>query len=193
MFDSTAFGYLFSTLYAIPHQSSLGPGTPTAAARFALNALTVDRAFEGLALVDREMARACLSGIWLYHNYLDESHRISQSITNDTGNFWHAILHRREPDAWNSKYWFDRVRPHPVYPALQVQAGLLARGQGNELAPEARFLLDQSEWQPHRFVDLCEMARVQGGKVESLCLAIQAVEWQVLFAYCYRLAAQNPE
>ncbi len=187
--DSVSFGHGFTTLLSIPRQSSPGPGTPTAAAWSVLEGMTPDQAFVGMSLVDRDMAQACMAGLWLYHNYLDESHRISQSIINDTGNFWHAIMHRREPDAWNSKYWFDRVRQHPVYPALHEQAGLLARGQGDKLPREARFLLEPSGWQPHRFVDLCEMARLQGGSLESLCLAIQDVEWQLLFGYCYRRAA----
>src|SRR5262245_21627515 len=52
--------------------------------------------------------QAMLAGLWLYHDWLDESHRISQSLDTPTGSFWHAIMHRRERDFSNSKYWYAR-------------------------------------------------------------------------------------
>ena len=77
--------------------------------RAALAALAPESLVAPRKLADRDMARACLCGLWLAHNYLDESHRISQEIENPTGSFWHAIMHRREGDYSNSKYWFRRV------------------------------------------------------------------------------------
>src|SRR5690348_16418541 len=47
-------------------------------------------------------AKAMLAGLWLWHDWLDESHRISQSLSSATGSFWHAIMHRREGDFSNS-------------------------------------------------------------------------------------------
>src|SRR5256885_1727176 len=44
-------------------------------------------------LVSRADADALLSGLWLWHDWLDSSHTISQSINNATGSFWHAIMH----------------------------------------------------------------------------------------------------
>src|SRR4051812_40242009 len=51
-------------------------------------------------------AKGLLAGLWLYFDWLDESHRVSQSIDTPTGSFWHAIMHRREGDFSNSKYWY---------------------------------------------------------------------------------------
>src|SRR5277367_1162697 len=41
-------------------------------------------------------AKAMLAGLWLWHDWLDQSHEISQSLHSATGSFWHAIMHRRE-------------------------------------------------------------------------------------------------
>ncbi|MCH7686784.1 MAG: hypothetical protein IH899_08905, partial [Planctomycetes bacterium] len=71
-------------------------------------------------------AVAVKAGLLLIHDYLDESHTLSQSIQGEgrhsAGDYWHAIMHRREPDDSNSKYWFRRVGEHPIFAALAEQA-----------------------------------------------------------------------
>src|SRR5687768_16281564 len=41
-------------------------------------------------------AKALLAALWLLHDFLDESHTISQGLNSPTGSYWHAIMHRRE-------------------------------------------------------------------------------------------------
>lgn len=176
----------FGVLLREERLMALGPGSPNPAARSALQQLDLASAFAPHTVRDRPMAEACLAGIWLYHDYLDESHRISQDIPTPTGSFWHGILHRREPDSWNSKYWFDRVGLHPVYPALCSSARALASADV-ELA-ETRFLREQSQWQASSFIDLCEAARLGQVSAETLCRKIQLAEWRLLFEHCYRQA-----
>jgi hypothetical protein len=161
-------------LWAIERLPELGPGTPNEAARSALAALSLDRSFPRVA--DRDAAMACLCGVWLYHDFLDESHTISQDLGEWFGSYWHAIMHRREPDAVNSKYWFRRVGPNPVYSPLASDAtelGLPLEGKG---------------WDPFAFVDRCEQARGSGSVREMLCRWVQLREMQLLFDWCYRRA-----
>src|SRR5438874_740571 len=82
----------------------------------------VGRAFPPSAVRDQDMAAACLAGLWLYHDFLDEAHRISQELDTTTGSYWHGLVHRREPDFSNAKYWFRRVGDHAIFPALQAAA-----------------------------------------------------------------------
>ena len=131
-------------LLVIDHPTALGPGAPAAALRAKIKA-----AGAGLP-------PACAAGLWLRFDFLDESHVISQEDESAPDrNFWHAIMHRREPDAWNSKYWWRRVGPHP---ALRAD--------------------------PFAFVDRVEACiRGRGGDAEEL-RTIQRAEWDALFAHC---------
>ena len=63
-------------------------------------------------------AKGLLAGLWLWHDWLDSSHTISQDIHTPTGSFWHAIMHRREGDFCNAKYWYARCQRHPTLAAM---------------------------------------------------------------------------
>ena len=81
--------------------------------------------------MDADMAACCVAGVWLLHDYLDESHRISQGIDTPSGSFWHGILHRREGDYSNAKYWFRHVGRYDVFDLLGQRAAELAAIRGD--------------------------------------------------------------
>ena len=58
------------------------------------------------------------SSLFLLAGDLERSHRISQDIEDADGSFLHGIMHRREGDYSNAKYWFRRVGDHPVIDRL---------------------------------------------------------------------------
>ena len=93
--------------------NELGPGRPNQAVFPLLKKLTVDQAFTPNQVQNHAQAQACLAGLWLYHDFLDESHRISQDLPGSEGSYWHGLVHRREPDFGNAKYWFRRLGQHP--------------------------------------------------------------------------------
>src|SRR5579884_3956805 len=99
----------------------LGPGQPHREARGKLEA--VPSAFPPGA--ERDLAASCRAGLWLAFGFLDESHKISQDLHTAEGSYWHALMHRREPDFWNSKYWFRQVGAHPVFADLAKAAAEL--------------------------------------------------------------------
>ena len=164
----------------------LGPGRPFAPAYDPLRRLSPEALVAPAALADRDAAAACLAGLWLYFDYLDESHRLSQDLDGPDGSFWHGILHRREPDPDNAKYWFRRVGRHPVFQPLCAAAADLAVAAG-KLDAGADFLSKQTAWDPNRWIDLCEAARLgqTGEATQRLCRLVQRREWELLFAHCY--------
>ncbi len=184
--DTSDYGSIFAELIDAAEPMPLGPGEPNRAMEPALNALSINRAFAHTRVLDPMMAHACLAGVWLLHGFLDESHRISQGIDTPTGSYWHAIMHRREPDYPNSKYWFARTGSHPIYPALHEAAAALA--DRHDCPDEAVFLRTQSEWDADAFVDLVEAVERGRSSARDLCLAIQQTEWQLLFNHSYRHA-----
>jgi hypothetical protein len=124
---------------------------------------------------------SALGGLWLYFSCFDECHEIVQDVHSSEGSFWHAILHRQEPDSGNAAYWFRRVGNHPIYKDLTGAADeIVAR------YPEAEFR-SGGKWDPFSFVMFCERARQQpGSPSEQAALEIQRAEWQLLFDYCAR-------
>jgi hypothetical protein len=185
-FEPNDYGPQVAALLRDDQRNELGPGTPNQEVFESLSELTIDAVFSGRQIADPEMGRACLAGLWLRHDFLDESHTISQGIPTSTGSYWHGIMHRREPDFSNAKYWFHRVDRHAVFIHLAEAAREFAVSL--QLPPEARFLVDQEEWDPCRFVDLCEAALRGRSASGDLCRKVAQLEWHLLFDYCYRQA-----
>ena len=183
---SVDYSAVVGGLMAPDRIAALGPGTPNESARADLASLSIERVFEGRKIVDRDAARCCQSGLWLLHDFLDESHQISQDIDTVDGSYWHGIMHRREPDYGNAKYWFRRVPSHPVFGPLNEQARELAANDRPDSA--AAFLATQTAWDPFRFVDLCEAIARGKSTAESLARQVARAEWDLLFGYCYRKA-----
>jgi len=186
-FDPKRYGPVIAELLAEERVPPLGPGEANVAMRDRLKAATAERLFAHTRIVDRAMAEACRSGLWLYHNFLDESHTISQDISSTTGSYWHGIMHRREPDFGNSKYWFRRVGLHPVFTSLVPQA----RGLAHEAVDlsHGSFLMKIEFWNPMEFIDLCEQCYRTPNADHELCRQVGVAEWQLLFEYSYQQAS----
>jgi hypothetical protein len=173
-FDPSKYGEPIASLWAVQRLPALGPGTPNEAFHADLAALGVDTAFPSLR--DREAGLACISGLWLYHDFLEESHAISQELGGAIGSYWHGIMHRREMDAANAKYWFRRVPTNPVFDKLATDVGHLG------------YVLTGTVWDPFSFVDRCDRERGSGSSMEMICRRVQLHEMRLLFDHCFRHA-----
>ncbi|MFO0799001.1 MAG: hypothetical protein U0804_16155 [Gemmataceae bacterium] len=159
VFDPSAYSPAVAALLAVDRLPELGPGSPLAAMHVQL------------AAAAKTLPQACAAGLWLRFDFLDECHEICQA---DEGNpdrdFWHAVMHRREPDASNSKYWWRRVGPHPVVKGLREHAPALGYAY---TTPEA-------------FVDECERVRRTRSDAELVARWVQRLEWELMFDHCWR-------
>jgi hypothetical protein len=134
----------------------------------------------------RDEANGLLAGLWLYFDWLDQSHTISQKIESPTGSFWHAIMHRREGDFSNSQYWYARCQNHPALPTIAAQANDVI----NPFPADKQILkLTVHGWNSDAFVDLVEDAYDKPEDPRhKLAVALQQLEWRVLFDHCMRAA-----
>jgi hypothetical protein len=181
--------------------AELGPGPRAGVLSETALAAKLDVIFREARLPFRQQ-QLIRSLLLLWHDHLDASHTISQGIENADGSFLHAIMHRREPDAWNSKYWWRRVGHHPAFPEIARRAGeflagsrrreeadlgragnlrLLTSAATSELAKQ---LIPGGKWDPVTFVDACDLAK--DATVISTLREVQRIETEVLLErFCH--------
>jgi hypothetical protein len=166
-------------------EMELAAGPPRAEMRAALARFDLAAMMAPCAIADTSLAAGCHAGLWLAHNFLEESHRVSQEIDTPTGSFWHAIMHRREGDYDNACYWFRRVREHAVYEPLLKLARSASEGVDD---PALVRLIRGQRWDPFVFVKLVRSVVTGdvGDATEQACRRIARREWQLLFEFCYR-------
>jgi len=147
----------------------------------------------GCQVKSRDDAIALSAGVWQMNGCLDRSHELAQTIEGKgrhrAGDYWHAIMHRREPDYCNAKYWFRRVGQHGIHLFLARDADdILASCRSCEAVRWRSALIKKGrqEWDALAFVDLCE--QVEEGHDAELSQAarqIQLIEMALLLSSTY--------
>lgn len=155
-----------------------------------IQGVSVDKLFDGQAVKDDTFGASVKSGLLLWNDALDVSHKISQKIEGQTGSYWHGIMHRREPDYSNAKYWFRRAGAHAIFPALREQVLALIEERSNhapELADYASAIQQKTDWDASQFVDWCQdAAGTSDENVVEFLKATQVEEIKLLLAYSYQ-------
>jgi hypothetical protein len=180
-FDPSAYGERVHAILTLDGAGTklmplAGLECTSAEARAALQAASPRELFPDARSPDCAMA-----GLWTYIGCFDEGHELAQVVDSSDGSYWHAILHRREPDAGNSAYWFHRVGRHATFPLLRDAVEEL------EKKSHKQYLKLADEWDPFAFIDFTEAARRKPGSEQELfAMQVQLVEWQLLFDHCAR-------
>lgn len=114
--------------------------------------------------VKAEKRQLVAAAALLWHDHFEASHTIAQDISNVDGSLLHGILHRREPDYMNARYWFRRVPSHRSFACLAEKAETISAEFGGN-------------WNALGFIDYVEQAmRERNAAREKTAREIQAAE-----------------
>ena len=168
-------------LLATPEPPELGPKPRANVQSVAALSAKLDSLFRetNLSLQKQQLIRSL---VLLWHDHLDAAHTLAQAIESPDGSFVHALMHRREPDYFNAKYWWRRVGAHPAFREIARRVGelLKARGAG-ELAAK---LLPGGKWDAGAFVDACESSATGDSPRQTEWLReVQRVETEALLDF----------
>lgn len=135
----------------------------------------VDRLVVPLGQLSSEARDLIESIALLWHDHLDASHTISQRIESAEGSYAHGMMHRREGDYWNSKYWMRRAQGAFFLNAI----GDALRGEFHASWPseKAPHWLGASGFDAEGFVDACASAVKDTGATGERMRRLQAVEF----------------
>lgn len=144
-----------------------------------------NEALFGGAIENSDMAQAARAGLLLEAGGWNDAHRIVQELDTPEAQYWHGIVHRREPDPSNAKYWFRSVGNHPVMDQL---VRILSESEEPKPIIFQQFI-ENGKWNPFKYVDACMASQEGGGEVRlPLLLDIQHKEFTALLDFCIQRA-----
>jgi hypothetical protein len=129
----------------------------------------------GRAITEPEHFKLVRGALLYVLDAIDEAHRIFQEAPGDLGSYWHGMMHRREGDFDNARYWFRRAGVLPVFAEIHRMA-----------SQHSSTMARQLNWDPYLFTGECEQARFGAEELTKELAAMQQEEFYALFDYCWR-------
>jgi len=168
-------------LLSSPGVPELGPGPRAGVLGVDKLDVQLRKPLEGLPFSLQQLIRAV---VYLWHDHFENAHSIAQGIETADGSYLHGILHRREPDYSNARYWFHRVGKHPCFiPLAEKAAALLAGAAASQLQ---KLLVPDGKWDPFVFIEACAAASNDDPAEVALLREIQAAELRLLLEHFLR-------
>ena len=109
---------------------------------------------------------------------LNEAHAFFQDAPGGLGSYWHGMLHRREGDFDNARYWFRRAGELPCFGDLHRAASAFSADMAK-----------QANWDPYLLTGECEQARFGAEESVAELVRLQRVEFDGVFDYTWRQSA----
>ncbi len=131
----------------------------------------------GKSIGDPELFALVRGGVNYALDDLDGCHAFFQDAPGDLAAYWHGMMHRREGDFDNARYWFRRAGQMPFFGALHGKA-----------APLSDVVARQLSWDPYLFTGQCEQARFGAVELSDELAKLQRAEFDVVFDYTWRQA-----
>lgn len=130
-------------------------------------------------------AAAAKAGLTLQLGDWAGAHEIAQDVASREGSYWHAIIHRMEPDYANASYWFRRVGFHPIHEKLLVFAQNLLQER------PIRGWRVESTWSAEGFTHwIQELIEQRDASKTTVAVALQVAEITDLMSYCAEAIVQ---
>jgi hypothetical protein len=133
------------------------------------------------------------AGLYLIHDYVDDAHQLAQAAddvgSNTTASYWHAIVHRREPDYDNARYWFRRIASHAVFDLIARDVSEFWNDSEFRSRLSCDRLLDShGRWDAMAFVDLCQECGKDWSDRAQAAARLQEIEMRRLLEYTCQVA-----
>jgi hypothetical protein len=129
----------------------------------------------GLPIGNLKIFRLIRGGLLYAMDDLDGCHQYFQDEGGDLGSYWHGMMHRREGDFDNARYWFRRSGSLPFFDELHSQAA--------QFSPD---MAKQLSWDPYLFTGQCEQAKFGAEDELGELPRLQRVEFDVVLDYTWR-------
>ena len=137
-----------------------------------------DAVLSGGRVIVRPENFALVRGGLLYAiDAIHEAHTFFQDAPGDLGAYWHGVMHRREGDFDNARYWFRRAGELPIAGTLHAEA-----------ARVSPLMARQTTWDAYALTGECEQTAHGAEENRAECKALLRVEFDGLLDYCWRKA-----
>ena len=134
----------------------------------------------GKEITDRKIFALVRGALLFAVDALDAAHKIFQDEPGNLGSYWHGMMHRREGDFDNARYWFRRAGRLPIFEKMHEAATEVSANMAR-----------QATWDAYLLTGMCEQAKFGDTEAVKECVVLQRVEFEQMLGYCWRQSVKQ--